>query len=140
MPSTASRKGDVVAITLPSGIDYAIAYQAIIRAGAIATGINPRLGPTEVDAHPRQRCEPTFVDRRSAADIVGRRAIRCAGASTLDDTDPVAIVWTGGTTGLPKGAWFDHACLRGDGRRAPRRSARPAIGGCRRCRSPTSAP
>ncbi len=23
----------------------------------------------------------------------------------------MAIVWTGGTTGFPKGAWFDHACL-----------------------------
>ena len=30
----------------------------------------------------------------------------------MSPTDPVAIVWTGGTTGLPKGAWFDHECLK----------------------------
>jgi acyl-CoA synthetase (AMP-forming)/AMP-acid ligase II len=26
--------------------------------------------------------------------------------------DPAVVVWTSGTTGLPKGAWFDHANLR----------------------------
>ena len=36
------KKGDVVGIRLPSCIDYVVAYQAITRAGAIATGINPR--------------------------------------------------------------------------------------------------
>jgi acyl-CoA synthetase (AMP-forming)/AMP-acid ligase II len=29
----------------------------------------------------------------------------------LESSDPVAVVWTSGTTGLPKGAVFDHACL-----------------------------
>src|SRR5687767_14753574 len=54
------KKGDVVAIALPSSIDYAIAYQAILRAGGIATGINPRLGPTEVE-HILGRCAPALV-------------------------------------------------------------------------------
>ena len=38
------RAGDVVAILLPTSIDYAITYAAIARLGAIATGLNPRLG------------------------------------------------------------------------------------------------
>ena len=102
-------KGDVVAIALPSSIDYAIAYQGILRAGGIATGINPRLGHSEVE-HIRRRCDPKLVidgalPSEGPGDPFGRHI-------ALDDTDPVAIVWTGGTTGLPKGAWFDHACLR----------------------------
>jgi acyl-CoA synthetase (AMP-forming)/AMP-acid ligase II len=30
----------------------------------------------------------------------------------LQPRDPVVIVWTSGTTGIPKGAWFDHDNLR----------------------------
>jgi acyl-CoA synthetase (AMP-forming)/AMP-acid ligase II len=103
------RKGDVVAIGLPSSIDYAIAYQGIVRAGGIATGINPRLGATEV-AHIRSRCSPVLaIDGALPSSGPGDPLARHV---ALDDTDPLAIVWTGGTTGMPKGAWFDHACLR----------------------------
>lgn len=103
------RPGDVVGIQLPSGIDYAVAYQGIVRAGAVASGINTRLGASEV-AHIVDRMAPRVVidaplPALPAGDPVRRRV-------ALADTDPIAIVWTGGTTGLPKGAWFDHACLR----------------------------
>lgn len=103
------RRGDVVALELPSGIDYAIAYQAVVRAGAVATGVNPRLGATEI-AHIRQRCQPTYTFCGELPDhgVGDARARRVEPA----EADAVAIVWTGGTTGLPKGAWFDHACLR----------------------------
>ena len=103
------RPGDVVAIELPSGIDFAIAYQAAIRAGAVATGINPRLGPSEVD-HILERCDPVL--RIAGALPAHTRGDPSRRRVEVVDTDPVAIVWTGGTTGLPKGAWFDHACLR----------------------------
>lgn len=103
------RPGDVVAITLPSGIDYAIAYQGIVRAGAVATGINPRLGRGEI-AHIRRQCTPRLViDGDLPTSGAGEPRARHV---ELRETDPVAIVWTGGTTGVPKGAWFDHACLR----------------------------
>lgn len=102
-------KGDVVGIRLPSGIDYVVAYQAIMRAGGIATGINPRLGPTEI-GHILAQCSPKFVfdgplPQLADGDPVQRHV-------QLSKTDPVAIVWTGGTTGLAKGAWFDHGCLK----------------------------
>ena len=54
------RRGDVVGIMLSSGIDYAVAYHAIIRAGAVATGINPRLGPAEVH-HIHRAAGPVHV-------------------------------------------------------------------------------
>src|SRR5665647_539568 len=42
--------GDVVALYLPASIEYAIACAAAFRLGGIATGLNPRLGPRELDA------------------------------------------------------------------------------------------
>src|SRR5205085_5721626 len=50
-------KGDVVCLVLPSSIDYAVCYQAALRLGAITSGINPRLGPSEV-ASILERTEP----------------------------------------------------------------------------------
>ena len=41
----------------------------------------------------------------------GRRRPAAARWPELAPTDPVAVVWTSGTTGLPKGAVFDHASL-----------------------------
>ena len=45
--------GDVVALLVPSSIEYAVCYQAAMRLRAITTGINPRLGPAESREHPR---------------------------------------------------------------------------------------
>ncbi len=102
-------KGDVVGIRLPSGIDYAVAYQAIMRCGGVATGINPRLGPAEIE-HITAQCEPRFTFDADLPVLPDGDPVRRRVA--LEVTDPVAIVWTGGTTGFPKGAWFDHGCLR----------------------------
>ena len=41
-------KGDVVCLLLPSCIDYAVLYAALLRLGAITSGINPRMGSREV--------------------------------------------------------------------------------------------
>ena len=122
-------KGDVVCLLLPSSADYAICYQAAMRLGAITSGINPRLGQREV-ASIFRRTSPrvTIVDPAVAPDpsplttgsvltrdAVGE-AVRGGGDPvTFPDLgldDPVAIVWTSGTTGEPKGAVFDHGCLR----------------------------
>jgi acyl-CoA synthetase (AMP-forming)/AMP-acid ligase II len=123
LSSRGIRKGDVVALMLPSGIDYAICYAAIAVIGAITTGLNPRLGPRETESVLR-RAEPVLVIRDSDAGlppvpagiaVMGRDELAAAYASpasqlpTVDigRSDPVAIIFTSGTTGLPKGAWFD---------------------------------
>jgi acyl-CoA synthetase (AMP-forming)/AMP-acid ligase II len=104
--------GDVVALVLPSSIDYAVCYQAAMRLRAITTGINPRLGPVEV-ASILERTAPRVIVREDGLAKI-RAAYKLDPPTHLPRTepnDPVAIVWTSGTTGMPKGAVFDHENL-----------------------------
>jgi acyl-CoA synthetase (AMP-forming)/AMP-acid ligase II len=133
-------RGDVVALMLPPSVDYAVCYAAAVKAGAITTGLNTRVGRREVDAILGQ-CSPALVvrdsslglpdvpagtpvlDRTELAAICGETAGSAAGVAAARETlaavtaecgpaDIVTIMWTSGTTGLPKGACFDHANLR----------------------------
>jgi acyl-CoA synthetase (AMP-forming)/AMP-acid ligase II len=121
------RAGDVVLIALPSGIDFAIAYAAVLWTGAVATAVNPRLGPDEVGgiiarSRPTAALEPDGGDPRVPAGSVAIRVsladlVRAGTAevwsppAAVAHTDPAVIVWTSGTTGAPKGAWFDYTAL-----------------------------
>ena len=119
-------KGDVVCLLLPSSIDYAVLYGGLLRLGAITSGINPRMGSGEV-ASIVDRAAPVLLvvdpgiglgpDVGTAA-VVTRAEARGWWGEPGPDTwpqlvssDPVAVVWTSGTTGQPKGAVFDHANL-----------------------------
>ena len=121
-------KGDVVCLLLPTSIDYALCYLAAARIGAITTGVNLRMGPAE-QASIVARVHPavTVVDTEvvspgsvppGSGTVLARHALGDAGehaAAHLPDVgarDPVAIVWTSGSTGAPKGAVFDHANLQ----------------------------
>ena len=59
--------GDVVALYLGSSIDFAVGYAAASRLGAVATGINTRLGPTEITAI-LAKCEPAVLIHESPGD------------------------------------------------------------------------
>lgn len=113
------RPGDVVALLLEPSLDYPIAYLGGAKIGAITAGINPRLAPREIDhVLDDSRCRVLVSDRedfRPERGLLHPSALnRPGGAPPVVEVapdDPLAIVYTSGTTGLPRGAAFTAGAL-----------------------------
>ncbi len=103
-------EGDVVALVLPQLPRYFVLYLAAARLGVITAGVNTRLSPFERDAVLRSAAPKLVIDEPDGIDD-----LRVEGAHPRyvdDDPDrPVAIVFTSGTTGTPKGAVFANRQL-----------------------------
>src|SRR5438093_180354 len=56
--------------------------------------------------------EPELPALVQDAAQTGETITAFAGVREVAPDAPAVIAWTTGTTGLPKGAWFDHATLR----------------------------
>lgn len=124
LASMGVQQGDVVGISLSSSIDYAVAYQGVVRLGAVASGMNPKLGLAETEhiiakSSPKVIITDVLAVNDPGIGVLTVEELRDAhndepftDRPTIVDTDLLAIVWTSGTTGKPKGAMFDHACLR----------------------------
>ena len=105
--------GDVVAITLPTAPEYVVVYLAAAKIGAVTAGVNPRLSDTE-----RARMLDVVAPRHVVATVDDAHLLEKSGAGEApgpladDDDRPVAVVFTSGTTGAPKGAVFTNRQLR----------------------------
>jgi acyl-CoA synthetase (AMP-forming)/AMP-acid ligase II len=96
--------GDVVLLRLPSDSAYVVAYAAAAKVGAVTAGVNPRLAPPEqaaVGAVAGGALELTSPDEVEALRRPGP-----VEPLPPDPDRPVALVFTSGTTGQPKGALF----------------------------------
>ncbi|HEY5171659.1 MAG TPA: class I adenylate-forming enzyme family protein [Acidimicrobiia bacterium] len=108
------KTGDVVALVLPAGPEYLLTYAGASKLGAITAGVNDRLSEREREAilavaGPRVVVtSETAPPSASAETVLDDLRTRGEAPPTLarDPERPVAIIFTSGTTGLPKGALY----------------------------------
>ena len=98
------REGTVAALTMPSSVDYVVAYLALAKLGAITAGVNTRMSEDE-----KHR-----ILERLQPDVVIDAVRHEEGALPTLPPDPdrvVTIVFSSGTSGEPKGAVFTNRQL-----------------------------
>ena len=121
-------EGDVVALLLPASPEHFVTYVAAAKIGAVTAAVNPKLVQTEraavlraanplvvVTTEDLAQAEPdgpttTVLVEPATRDDAVLEGLRRRGARpaplAADEDRPIAIVFTSGTTGTPKGAVF----------------------------------
>jgi len=97
-------RGDRVAICLPNGIDWVLAFFGIQLLGAVAVPVNTRFTEDEVDY--------VVEDSGARFTFAPGGAMPDGEPTAVEDLRPddlAALFYTSGTTGFPKGAMTSHA-------------------------------
>ena len=95
--------GDRVAILLPNGIEFVIAFLAALKLGATPAPLNPQIKEEELAAF-KADLRPKLSIDRVATNGGSWRTVEEVGSPSL-------ILYTSGSTGRPKGAVFSHDAL-----------------------------
>lgn len=104
------RPGDRVVVLVDKSPEAVILYLACVRAGLIYVPLNTAYSQGEIDRVVTD-CEPALVVRASTLQDLGEKA--SAQSSVLEPVDAqiAVLLYTSGTTGVPKGAMMGHAQL-----------------------------
>ncbi|MFP5304764.1 MAG: AMP-binding protein, partial [Gammaproteobacteria bacterium] len=130
------RAGQTVALMLPTGLDYFIAYFAVLLAGCVPVPIYPPLRRSQIEEHVRRHAGIlgnaeaalmiTVEDARAMAQLLSAHVPSLRGVTTVAElqqaqvrhvpaaarTDDLAFIqYTSGSTGSPKGVALTHANL-----------------------------
>ena len=128
--------GDTVALMLPTGIDFFLAFHGVLRAGGVPIPLYPPVRAEEIESHARRLA--AILDNAQARLFIASAQTRPAGhilqglvpalqtVETIDrlrssqeppatmrraGTDLAFLQYTSGTTGSPKGVMLSHANL-----------------------------
>ena len=133
MQSQGVGEGSVVALCLPSSIEYILSYLAAAKLGAITAGVNPRFtDPERQEVLKALEPDLVFSNHNLVWEMQGNAQFELVEVS--DSTEnimrkyrlknqpmkelppnpdrPVCICFTSGSTGTPKGAWFTNRQLK----------------------------
>jgi acyl-CoA synthetase (AMP-forming)/AMP-acid ligase II len=103
-------KGSVVGLVGPNSAEWAIAYHAILRAGAIVTPMSPLLTSEEVEKQTRDSGAQLLIE--DPPGLVGEAEMGAMPYEVeVDPLDLAVLPYSSGTTGRMKGVMLTHRNL-----------------------------